>query len=405
MKETDRIVGGQAASSSIPWQVSMKNGCGGTILDSCTVISAAHCLATYGSHISIGHEMRMGSTSASSGGQVRKVAKIILNQEHPYHSVAAGYDFVIYKLDTPLAFNENVQPACLPTSDFYPEYDSTVGDQCFTSGWGDHYFGDWNTYDYLSYVRVPMVTNEQCSAMYQNLEYFAGKQMDDSELCAGFPHGGKDACQGDSGGPLVCNLNGKAVATGVVSWGEGCAYPGYPGVYGRITQVLDWVKSNMGCGEPTTTTTSPTTPSTSGCAKPSWHGDNFCDDMNNNAECNYDGGDCCGASVDTTYCNDCQCLDPNFVTTLPPADCQNNSSMCADWTAAGFCYGEHAQVMKETCPQSCGHCGTASTTTSAPPTNCEDNNNLCGTWAADGFCHGEYAAYMTETCPKSCNQC
>ena len=60
--------------------------------------------------------------------------------------------------------------------------------------------------------------------------------------------------------------------------------------------------------------------------------------------------------------------------------------------------------MKETCPKSCGHCGTASTTT-APPTNCEDNNNLCGTWTADGFCYGEYADYMTETCPKSCNQC
>ena len=91
--------------------------------------------------------------------------------------------------------------------------------------------------------------------------------------------------------------------------------------------------------------------------------------MNNNAECNYDGGDCCGANVDTTYCDDCQCLDPDFVTTLPPADCHDNSSICDDWTAAGFCYGEHAQVMKETCPKSCGHCGTASTTTSAPPAN------------------------------------
>ena len=246
MKESDRIVGGQAAPVSIPWQVSMKGGCGGTILDSCTVISAAHCLDQHGVHISVGHEMRMGSTSSSTGGQVRKVSEIILNEANPFYSaVYAGYDFVIFKLDYPLEFNEDVQPACLPNPDFAPEYNSTIGDRCFTSGWGSHFFGEMGVYEYLSYVRVPMIDNEQCSAMYQNIEYFAGKQMPASVTCAGYPEGGKDACQGDSGGPLVCIVNGKAVATGVVSWGEGCATPGFPGVYGRVTHVLDWVKSNM----------------------------------------------------------------------------------------------------------------------------------------------------------------
>ena len=117
MKDTDRIVGGQSAPASIPWQVAMKGGCGGIILDSCTVISAAHCLAMYGAHIGIGHEMRMGSTSKSSGGQVRKVKEIILNQEFPYHSVAAGYDFVIYKLEWILLLNSTKmsnQPVCQP---------------------------------------------------------------------------------------------------------------------------------------------------------------------------------------------------------------------------------------------------------------------------------------------------
>ena len=41
------IVGGQQAPTPIPWQVSVQNGgqhfCGGTILDTFTILSAAHC--------------------------------------------------------------------------------------------------------------------------------------------------------------------------------------------------------------------------------------------------------------------------------------------------------------------------------------------------------------------------
>ena len=38
-----------------------------------------------------------------------------------------------------------------------------------------------------------------------------------------------------------------------------------------------------------------------------WIEDGFCDDINNKKECHYDGGDCCGLSVQNNFCVDCTC--------------------------------------------------------------------------------------------------
>ena len=42
-----------------------------------------------------------------------------------------------------------------------------------------------------------------------------------------------------------------------------------------------------------------------------WIADGFCDDINNHMDCSYDGGDCCGSNINTEYCTECQCLDPD----------------------------------------------------------------------------------------------
>ena len=49
----------------------------------------------------------------------------------------------------------------------------------------------------------------------------------------------------------------------------------------------------------------------SACAEPDYSGDGICDDQNNNADCDFDGGDCCGPHVDKTFCIKCECLENN----------------------------------------------------------------------------------------------
>jgi len=213
MLDTDRIVGGEAAPSPVPWQVAVLSGsfqfCGATILDASTILCAAHC------GVSTSHKIRAGSISRKSGGQVRNVAQVIknFNAGQQYNPSTFDNDFAILKLASPLELNDDVQPACLPSSSTYLDVSSTE-ERCFTSGWGTLSSGGSST-DTCQYVRVPAITNAACNA-----DYGAGS-ITDSMICAGYPgEGGKDACQGDSGGPFVCNDGGKAVVAGVVSWGQ-----------------------------------------------------------------------------------------------------------------------------------------------------------------------------------------
>ena len=43
------------------------------------------------------------------------------------------------------------------------------------------------------------------------------------------------------------------------------------------------------------------------CCDDEWIGDGECDDATNNVECGYDGGDCCGDDVKTDHCDECIC--------------------------------------------------------------------------------------------------
>merc|ERR1712110_631208 len=64
---------------------------------------------------------------------------------------------------------------------------------------------------------------------------------------------GRDSCQGDSGGPLIATATRHSNSTqkryswvGIVSFGVGCAEPGFPGAYTRASCFLSWLGEQFG---------------------------------------------------------------------------------------------------------------------------------------------------------------
>ena len=240
MRQVNRIINGEKAKGPIPWQAfwsyPSKPRCGGTILDSKTILSAAHCIDDTFQEYEI--KLVAGGIDRSNQEQVRKIDKILYNQEMPYSSDTLDNDIILMKLQEPLEFNFFVQPACLPNENEDPPSKT----RCLVSGWGTVSQRNPKYAEDLQWADVYISNQTRCKEVYKNLKL--NNQITSNMICADNAKG-KDACQGDSGGPLICGQDGIPVLTGIVSFGEGCASAIYPGVYTRVSNYLNWIKKNM----------------------------------------------------------------------------------------------------------------------------------------------------------------
>jgi len=242
-----RIVGGNyTEENEYPWQVGLtsyndnrgKPWCGGSIISSKTVMTAAHCVTGYEDTTPIQDLYVLVAEHHLLSEEDGRYLTVCNITTHPdYTSWTANYDFAMLTLCEELEWAEDVAPICLPDpEDLSSKFEDKTA---IVSGWGT-LKSNGEQPDRLMEVTVTTMTNTDCCK--PNTAYrcsYITNQM----LCAGDE--GKDSCQGDSGGPLIVEEDGAYTLAGVVSWGFGCAQANAPGVYARVTSVIDWINENI----------------------------------------------------------------------------------------------------------------------------------------------------------------
>ena len=179
-----RIIGGeQAAPDTWSWTVSIRRAnshtCGGSLISSTLVLTAAHCLVSIRSLSTL--SVNVGSKYLSVAGQQRSVSNVYIHHQYDVNSLV--HDIAVIRLSSPLNVDDRaVAIICLPStsSTDYPVANKSV----VAVGWGVLSSGSK-----LSSNSLQQVTLQTMSTSSSNCR----KLVNDNrvQFCAAVPGGGK----------------------------------------------------------------------------------------------------------------------------------------------------------------------------------------------------------------------
>lgn len=242
-----RIVGGQETEvHEYPWMAMLmwfgSFYCGASLINDQYALTAGHCVNGFYHRLITVRLLEHNRKDSNVKIIDRRVSRVLV---HPNYSTSNfDSDIALIRFNEPVPLGTDMHPVCLPTST-----ETYAGQTAVVTGWGALSEGGPIS-DTLQEVEVPILSQQEC----RNSNYGSTK-ITDNMICAGYvEQGGKDSCQGDSGGPMHVIGSGQAYQlAGIVSWGEGCAKPGSPGVYTRVGQFNSWIEANTrdscACGQ------------------------------------------------------------------------------------------------------------------------------------------------------------
>ncbi|KAK9751277.1 Serine protease gd N-terminus [Popillia japonica] len=275
------VYNGKKAEEYWPWHIAvmiLKNSkfdyhCGGTLVSSTSVLTAAHCvtvLSTKKSVLTAAHcvtvlstkkmidkdlfLLYMGLTHISDPGpyfKLRLVKDIVIHKD--FDPGRYFNDLAVVEINDPVEFSDYIKPICLWDGDL--GITSLIGQIGTVVGWGIDNSNE--TAQDLMEAKMPIVALETC--LYHDPNFFS-QFTSPKTFCAGGPNGSA-VCTGDSGGGMVfprknTQINKDIwyirgiVIRGIVSVsprdGDSVCNTKNYAVFTDIAQHLAWIKGTAG---------------------------------------------------------------------------------------------------------------------------------------------------------------
>ena len=279
-----------------PLEISEISSCGGAIISENMILTAAHCVKDRWSEFNSGHEYSKKTAIFVNVGRHTITVKVKSKLIHPnffmylHKDLSINWvynnDIALLELSEDLIFNDKIQPIALPDEDFdEATYIDKERSKFMVAGWGNGFDIPDDFYDRQiwtlhkskipkeKYLKNCFEDSIKCESIFapnghqlkvtevdyiklgNNSNNYKKKKIPFQIRAMSINPYIPGPCKGDSGGPLMKldKISGKYEVIGIVSGlknpkkqqgPRGCLGPS-PGVYGRVSSFVPWIKENM----------------------------------------------------------------------------------------------------------------------------------------------------------------